>query len=178
MGNLLGDFVRGTPASLAPHFPPAVIRGIRQHRAIDSFTDSHPVFLAAKKLLAPARQRFAGISIDVFFDHFLTNHWQKFSADNLGGFIVESYQMLENNPQWLTPELLEILPRMKDENWLDTNGTIAGIELTMTRISRRRHFLAPLREAHLDLIDHYHSFDRAFHDFYPQLMYFSTSWEA
>lgn len=177
VGNLLGDFVRGTPASLAPRFPAVVIRGIRQHRAIDRFTDSHPIFIAAKKLLAPERRRLAGISIDVFFDHFLTNHWQTFSRKNLGNFIAESYQMLENNPQWLTPELREILPRMKEENWLLTNGTIAGIELTLNRISHRRPFLSSLREAHLDLIGHYQSFDRAFHDFYPQILNFSKNWD-
>lgn len=177
VGNLLGDFVHGTPASLAPHFPTEVIRGIRQHRAIDRFTDSHPVFLAAKKLLDPSRRRFAGISIDVFFDHFLTNHWQTFSTENLPSFIAESYEMLESHPQWLTPELREILPLMKHENWLHTNGTIAGVELTLNRISHRRPFLAPLREAHQDLIANYQSFDRAFHDFYPQILEFSKNWD-
>jgi acyl carrier protein phosphodiesterase len=60
IGNFLGDFVKGTPESLRERFPEAVIRGIRKHRAIDVFTDSHRTFRKAKALLEPGRRRLPG----------------------------------------------------------------------------------------------------------------------
>ena len=71
IGNLLGDFATGTIESLAERYPPEILRGIKMHRAVDRFTDSHEVFKHARNLLAPGRRRFAGIIIDIIFDHYL-----------------------------------------------------------------------------------------------------------
>ncbi|MGJ8695146.1 MAG: ACP phosphodiesterase [Verrucomicrobiaceae bacterium] len=177
VGALLGDFVRGHPSSLTGQYPPEVIEGIMLHRAIDRFTDDHPVFLKAKDLLSPKRRRFAGIIIDIFFDHFLAIHWEDFEKGNLPRFISELYDTLERRHDWLTPELHEIVPRMKDENWLQCYGTIEGLKLTFERISKRRSWLKPLVGAETDLIDHYQSFDRAFHTFYPEVRQYATTWE-
>ncbi len=58
-GNLLGDFTRGSIDELAKIYPAEVIRGIRMHRAVDRFTDSHPIFKECRILLSPERRRFA-----------------------------------------------------------------------------------------------------------------------
>ena len=68
------------------------------HRAIDRFTDDHENFLEKKKLLSPERRRYAGIVIDIFFDHFLTKHWSTFGSGDLKEFIVELCQLLVNHP--------------------------------------------------------------------------------
>lgn len=44
LGSLYGDFVKG---SLEGRFPPALEAAIRLHRHIDSYTDRHPLVLAA-----------------------------------------------------------------------------------------------------------------------------------
>ena len=67
VGNLLGDFVRGTPESLRGSYPDEVIAGIVMHRELDRFTDDHPAFQEARELLDPEHRRFAGIIIDIFF---------------------------------------------------------------------------------------------------------------
>lgn len=173
VGALLGDFARGTPESLLSQFPKEVVQGIMLHRVIDRFTDSHPVFLRSKALLHPTRRRFAGIIIDIFFDHFLAQLWADYAEIPLPRFIQEIHDTLDRRADWLTPELLEVVPRMKDENWLGTYGTIPGLALTFRRVSQRRPFLAPLAGAEADLTDHYQSFGRAFREFYPEVILFA-----
>ena len=175
---MLGDFVRGTRDDLSARFPPDLVEGILLHRAIDYFTDQHPVFLRSKLLLAPERRRFAGIIIDVLFDHFLAQNWSQYSRIPLPEFIDEMYALLDRNSAWMTPELREIIPRMRSENWLGTYGTIEGLALTFRRISRRRAFLAPIIGAEDDLTAHYHSFGKAFREFYPDALVFSETWSS
>lgn len=176
VGALLADFVRGTQNSLLERYPADLVEGIMLHRTIDSFTDRHPVFLECKAYLAPERRRFAGIIIDVFFDHFLTQQWQEFSTQPLPAFISETYGILDRNHQWLTPDLQSNLPRMKSENWLDSYGTLEGLALTFRRISRRRDFLAPLVGSEEDLISNYSSFEQGFRSFYPELIEHTRSY--
>lgn len=173
VGALLGDFVRGTPESLLQSHPRELVDGIVLHRAIDRFTDQHPVFLESKRLLDPSRRRFAGIIIDIFFDHFLTQLWSDYNRRSLRRFIAEIHETLDRRSAWLTPEVAAIIARMKKENWLGTYGTIPGLALTFARVSQRRPFLAPLRGAEEDLITHYQSFTNAFRAFYPEVMTFA-----
>ena len=175
VGALLGDFAPGTPVSLRSRFPDDVVAGIMLHRAIDRFTDEHPVFLKTKQFLQPSRRRFAGIIIDIFFDHFLAHFWSEYSKLPLSTFITEVHDTLERRKEWLTPDLAEILPRMKDENWLATTGTIPGLALTFRRVSRRRDFLSTLIGAEEDLTQHYQSFTSAFREFYPELRSFAAA---
>lgn len=166
IGNLLGDFVKGTPESLVGQYPAEVIDGIMMHRHLDRFTDEHEAFLKARSLLARERRRFAGIVVDIFFDHFLTQHWEKFSEQPLPEFIEEMYTTLERHPEWLSPELARVMPRIREENWLHSYGTIEGLALTLERISHRSPRTAPIRESTDDLVANYQSFDRAFHEFF------------
>ena len=166
VGNLMGDFVKGRPESLREDYPAAVVDGIMMHRQLDRFTDDHPSFRTARQWLAPERRRFAGIVIDIFFDHFLTAHWASFSTQPLPRFLEEIYATLERHRDWLSDELAGVLPRMRQENWLMSYGTIDGLALTFDRISERRPRLAAIRGSTDDLVAHYHSFDRTFHEFF------------
>jgi len=173
VGALLGDFVTGTPESLADRFPAELIEGIMLHRAIDRFTDDHAIFLEVKKLLTEKRRRFAGIVIDIFFDHFLALHWHEFGEGSLEEFIEGRYRLLEKHEDWLTPELREILPRMRNENWLSAYEDKAGLALTFRRIRGRRDWLGPIVGAEEDLFSHYEEFERAFRKFYPEAVEFA-----
>ena len=73
-GALLGDFVKGAPD---PELPPSVRRGILMHRRIDAHTDAHPVHRTSRRRFAGPRRRFAGIIVDVAYDHFLASAWSR-----------------------------------------------------------------------------------------------------
>lgn len=175
IGNLLGDFVRGTPDTLREQYPEEVVAGIVMHRALDRFTDDHPAFHEARALLPTELRRFAGIIVDIFFDHFLTQHWSTFSDHDLGGFVSEFYDAMERHPDWLSEDLKRALPRMRTENWLQSYGTISGIELTLQRVASRSPRLTPIATATQSLTDHYQSFDHAFHRFFPDVQKYAAT---
>lgn len=167
IGNLLGDFVKGTPESLTNQYPPDVLAGIVMHRKLDRFTDQHPQFLRARELLVPERRRFAGIVVDVLFDHFLSTSWDDFCHQPLAEFVEETFLLLESHRDWLSNDFLAILPRMRRENWLMCYGTIEGLELTFERISQRSPRLEPIRDSASDLSAAFEEFREAFTGFFP-----------
>ena len=98
LGAMLGDFVKGADKN---NYPPNVRRGIELHRQIDSFTDAHEIVLAAKRQFAPERRRFAGIALDIFYDHCLAKNWSQFSAIPLRTFTNNVYETLKIQHEFL-----------------------------------------------------------------------------
>src|SRR6266487_5277817 len=68
IGNMLSDFVKGKTKF---SFPLNIQKGIFLHRAIDSFTDIHPVTKHAKQVFKPVTGHYAGVFTDIVYDHFL-----------------------------------------------------------------------------------------------------------
>lgn len=66
LGNLLGDFVKGNPSE---QFSEDIVQGIRLHRWVDAYTDSHEVMILAKALFPSTTRRFSPIALDMFWDH-------------------------------------------------------------------------------------------------------------
>lgn len=175
IGNLLGDFAKGTLENLSEIYPKEVINGIITHRAIDSFTDEHPTFSAARALLDPQRQRFAGIIVDIAYDHFLALHWSTFHEGTVEDFAQECYSALARHPEWQAGRLKYALPYMREENWLVGYKTLEGIERTFKRVSTRGKYTAPIYHAMEDLHAHYHELEALFHRFYPELQAYTAS---
>ena len=74
LGAMLGDFVHGQQALL--DWPVPVREEIVRHRFIDRYTDSHPEVIAARARFGTLR-RYAGIALDVYFDHCLARGWAR-----------------------------------------------------------------------------------------------------
>lgn len=173
LGNLLGDFVKGP---IGNGYHPEIIKGIRTHRKVDVFTDSHEMFLASKRLISPQRRRFAGIIIDLAFDHFLTRNWSSYSSEDLTGLIENTYELLRRHRGILPEKLQLFLPRMIDEDWLGSYRELEGIGKTIDRISGRlkRRFkrentmTGSLEEVELN----YDALEQNFNEFFPELVSF------
>ena len=175
IGNLLGDFVKGTPASLEGDYPVEVIAGIVMHRKLDRFTDRHEQFLRARSLLAPERRRFAGIVVDIFFDHFLSRHWHEYSVQPLPLFIEAVHASLQRHPDWLSPKLAAVAPRLRSENWLHRYGSPEGITRTLERVARRSPRIAPIKDSIEDLLGKYNTFEETFLRFFPDARAFAAT---
>lgn len=177
IGNLLGDFAKGSLAELRKTYPNDLVLGIEMHRAVDKFTDSHPTFKKSRSLLAPERSRFAGIIIDILYDHFLAKHWAKYAETPLDIFTQEVYQALERHPEWHAGRLAEILPSLKNDDWLMNYRSIEGIAYTLQRVSMRSPGISPIAGGIHDLKKHYSELETIFHEFMPELIYFSDQWK-
>ncbi len=167
IGNILGDFEKGTPEALKQRLPEPVVGGIIMHRKIDRFTDTHPTFKKARELLAPEHRRFAGIVIDIFFDHFLHHHWQNYYPADSDSFIVEVYQLFERRRQWLGPHFGPLVPRIQQEDWLTSYASMSGLQLTLERVASRSSRLEPILDTLNDLQKNYNAFEQHFLSFYP-----------
>ena len=118
LGGLLGDHVRGLRALL--RFPPPVRRGIRLHRHIDRFTDHHVEVKALLVQFPKPFRRYAGIIVDLAFDHELARHWDQYADGPLEDFDREIRDVLDRNED-LVPERLAGFMR-----YADRRGLFAG----------------------------------------------------
>lgn len=115
LGALLGDFVVGADLSA---WTSEVQREIRLHRHIDSYTDAHPEVQALKSLFPQGQRRFAGIALDVYFDHLLARDWAEHSSQPLAAFGQRVYALLLRRLPGLPPRLQRIVPLMSAGDWL------------------------------------------------------------
>lgn len=174
VGGLMGDFVKGCIPS---ELPAAIRHGVLMHRRIDKFTDTHELVLASKKLVSPGRRRFAGIMVDVFFDHFLARHWHQYSGDSLTKFTSGVYHVLYRHWPVLPKRLRHVLPFMADEDWLASYRDIRAIHASIDGISTRRlKRKNSLYRGATELERRYSEFERYFVEFFPQLVDFVQEW--
>jgi acyl carrier protein phosphodiesterase len=93
-GSLIGDFVRGR---IDPALPPKVRAGIALHRAVDAYTDTHRDVVAARALFDPPWRRYAGVLLDVWFDHLLAREWHDHGEGALDAFSLRVRGVLGAN---------------------------------------------------------------------------------
>jgi acyl carrier protein phosphodiesterase len=134
LGNLLADLVKGRDRA---GMTAAFLRGVQFHQAIDAFTDSHPVVQRSRARIAGEHRRFAGILVDVFYDHFLALDWERYSAESLDVFTARLYADLRAHPLRLPAEVQAVADRMLDEDFLGSYRRIEGIEAALRRVSLR-----------------------------------------
>lgn len=167
LGNLLGDFVKGT---VEGKFALDVVEGIKSHRKVDTFTDSDDIVSSSRKLISKQRYRYAGIIIDVVYDHFLSRNWGLYSSDDLDEFIGIAYKNLANHKVRIPHNGERIIKKMIHEDWLRSYGTTEGIDETFKRISNRITRGNNLGTAVEELRLQYSILNADFLRFFPQLI--------
>jgi len=172
LGNFLGDFVKGSAIHC---YSQGIQQGIKQHRKIDAFTDSHPVFIDSKRLISQSNRRYAGILVDIFYDHFLATQWETYSAIPLNKFTIEFYKLLEDSENILPESLKRVLPRLKHENWLMSYGDVQGINQTFHRLALRIKRENNVKDAVKDLTYNYQYFKSNFKEFFFDLMAYNQT---
>lgn len=170
IGNLMPDLVRGR---LPENLHPEVAAGVRLHRRVDAFTDTHPVFGRSRARLRTRHGLFAGILVDVFYDHFLACRWQRHHDQPLHRFIASVHDDFEAGAEFMPPAMQRVLVHMREQDWLSTYAHLPGLELTLRRMSQRftNRFKRDIRLHHAveDLVVHYAELAADFNEFYPEL---------
>ncbi len=177
LGNLLGDFVRGLPDD--DRFSPEIWHAIKMHRHVDAFTDSDPAWKRSRDRLSPNLRRFAGIVVDVFYDHFLIKNWAQFEPSRtVVDFIAECHDDLRSVMDEAPHEAREVLALMESEGWLISYESISGIDHALYRISHRSPILVPIRNSISELEENFEAMEADFQEFYPRLLAFVQDWDA
>ena len=171
LGSLYGDFVKGR---LQGQFDPEIETAIQLHRSIDVFTDRHPLVDVALSRFSLTRRRYAGIVLDVFFDHCLARDWTLYADQPLELFTSDVYRVLSAQPE-LPDRLATIAPHMVANDWLGSYREFEVLEQVLRGISRRLTRPEELAAAMQELRVLYEPLSEDFRLFYPQLQDFAQN---
>jgi acyl carrier protein phosphodiesterase len=174
LGNFIGDFIKGRQA--LSRFEADVVKGVELHRAIDEFTDNHPVVHESKHRLRPKYRHYAGVIVDVFYDHFLATHWEALHHRSLRDFALETYKTIGRFSDILPPAFKQMLPHMIRGNWLAGYAEVRGVHVALSGMAARTPYDSKMEEASEDLQLHYDQFQDEFQRFFPQLKKFTWQW--
>jgi acyl carrier protein phosphodiesterase len=172
LGSLYGDFVKGR---LQGQFAPEIEGAIQLHRSIDMFTDRHPLVDVALSRFSLTRRRYAGIVLDVFFDHCLARDWALYADRPLALFTSDVYRVLSSERQ-LPERLAKIAPHMVANDWLGSYQEFEVLEQVLRGISRRLTRPEELAAAMQELRQLYEPLSEDFRLFYPQLQTFARNY--
>ena len=168
LGGLLGDFVFGR--SVLQDWRPSVRIEIVRHRRIDRYTDEHPAVVEARALFGGLR-RYAGIVLDVYFDHRLARDWPRWNDESLHDFTARVYRVLREHRDELPPRLQAIAPRMAAHDWLGSYRERGNVDHAVRRIATRLSRNGDKLVACLDLLRaHETQVDAAFDAYFPELV--------
>lgn len=166
IGNFMADGIRGKDYL---QFPEEVKKGILLHRKIDSFTDTHLIYRKSKHRLHDKYGHYSGVIMDIFYDHFLAKNWNKYSDEKLENYVDTFYNLLEENHAILTAKTINLLPYMKQNNWLVSYQSIEGIEKILLQMDFRTKQRAKMHEAVVELKFFYKDFEEEFTLFFEEL---------
>lgn len=172
IGNFMADGIRGKHFE---SYPLEIQKGIILHRAIDTFTDAHPIFRQSTKKLHEKYHHYAGVIVDVFYDHFLAKNWSMYSDEKLDHFVARFYQSLQDNHIILSERTKGMMPYMIEHNWLVSYQTVEGINRILTQMDQRTKNESKMRFATNELSEFYTEFENEFTNFFQELILFSNT---
>jgi acyl carrier protein phosphodiesterase len=132
IGNFIGDYVKGI--NFRKYSDP-IKKGILLHRDIDVFTDRNKIVRKSKSLLQNKYGKYAGIIIDIFYDHFLAKNWDKFSSLPLKNFTENLHKILKKYFEILPEKVKQFVPSFIGNNWIKYYQSVSGIEKVLKRMS-------------------------------------------
>ena len=166
IGNFMADGIRGKQFE---HFPQDVQKGIVLHRFIDTYTDSHDIFRKSTKRLHDRYHHYAGVIVDIVYDHFLAKNWSQYSDEKLELFVNRFYNSLHDNYDILTEKTQGLMPYMIERNWLLSYRTTDGIQNILTQMDRRSKNISQMQYAVEELIEFYDEFEEEFTLFFEEM---------
>lgn len=170
IGSLLGDFIRDIDRN---ELEPAVREGLRHHLAVDAFTDRHPSVLASKALFSAQRRRFAGIALDILYDHYLIRHWSQFAEMDQQIFIDQVYEEVKTSEILMPAPMVRMTRRMVAYDWFGAYADLDNIGEALDRVAQRIRFSNRFQGAITEIRQIDAELEQHFLEFFPELLEFS-----
>lgn len=143
-GNFIGDFIKGNQYE---QFPDGIKKGILLHRLIDSYTDSHAVYLQGKRRFYLEFPKISGIILDILYDHLLCKEWENHTDKELNHFIENVYLKIDEREHKLPTKMVPLYEHMRSNDWFNRYKTEEGTMLSLQQIGRRIGFDKDVGEA-------------------------------
>jgi len=199
VGNLISDFVKGKKQL---EYPDSIRKGITLHRAIDTFTDSHPVTRHAKSYFRAAYGLYSGALTDVVYDHFLANDPVAFPGEGvevvpgapgeeqegaagagaagavgaipLAAFAQRTYRQLATRESLFPERFARMFPYMRNQDWLYHYRYKEGIFNSFAGLARRAAYMPPPQQACELFEAHFTDLEACYREFFPSLRDFAV----
>jgi acyl carrier protein phosphodiesterase len=170
IGNMIADYVKGKQW-LA--YDPGIQQGIQLHRSIDTFTDTHPVTLAAREYFQPSCGRYSAVFIDIVYDHFLATDANIFTDASLSAFSQQVYATISQYDEVLPPVFRQVFQYMRKHDWLYNYRLMDGIYKSFSGIVHRAKYLEATADAPFAVLEkHYDALAAHYRTFFPELVAF------
>lgn len=171
VGNYIADAVKGRQIE---QFPEGIKNGIILHRKIDEFTDNHPVVEQSKSRIRSRYRKYAGVVVDMYYDHYLAAGWPNYTDIPIQQFTKKAYRTLFKYYMKMPGKMKRILPAMAAGNWLASYADVDNIGLALRGMSMRTKFDSGMENGRDELIEFYNEIRKDFEIFFPQLIDFSN----
>ncbi len=175
VGGVIGDWIKG---SLPGVLPEDIAKGVALHRAIDNFAESQPAFRRSRSRISVGRRRYAGVLVDVFYDHLLARNWATIHHGSLDEYCKAVYRSIEDRLDDLPVSSHPGLTLMAKENWLSSYAQIEGIADVLARMSRRARQPNPLANGEQEFLADVDGFTSDFHEWLDDTRTFCQRWRS
>lgn len=170
-GNMISDYIKGKKQF---DYPDSIQKGIKLHRAIDNFTDTHPATRELKSFFRPQYRLYSGAFADVVYDHFLANDAGEFKSEtDLKQFARNTYRSLETRSDFFPPTFQKMFPHMKAHDWLFNYRYAWAIEKSFGGLVHRAAYLTESKIAFEIFNENYKAIQHCYNDFFPVLKKFT-----
>ncbi len=170
IGNFMADSIKGKKYR---KYGSQIQKGIILHRAIDFYTDTHPVFKESSHRLSERYRHYSGIIVDIFYDHFLAANWKDYCDIPLEEYTIQFYELLKLNYEVLPSNVKNFLPYMIEQNWLLSYASVDGIQSVLNGMNKRTKLKSGMDQATDELKLHYDGFENEFRQFFKDVQRFS-----
>ncbi len=165
-GNFIGDGVKG---NIAQQYDDNVRIGVELHRFIDHFTDNHDITAEARKIIRPHFRKYAGVVLDVYFDHFLGKDWHQYHPQQLEQFVAEKERILHDFSPEMPPKSKRFFTYMVASRCLVRYRDFDGLHQVFVGMANRTPFQSNMEFAVPVLKENYREMQQTFERFFPEL---------
>lgn len=166
LGNYIADSIKGKQYE---SYPKGIQKGIIMHRDIDTFTDEHPIVRASILKFRPELSKFAGIAVDVVYDHFLAVKWTDHHSKSLDDFAQDVYRLLHEHWPHLTPQSQRFYHYMTTRNILVNYQHLEHLQQVFNGMAARSKYVSNLEKSVPVLIENYSEIETEFELFFVEL---------
>lgn len=167
IGNFMTDFMK---KSEEVNYSGRVLEGINLHRAIDTFTDTHPASLELRALLRPRHGKYASVVVDLIWDYYLSRDWEAYSGRSLVDFNKDIYSILLKRKEELPIKLKEKIDVMVQKDFLMAYASKENMLHSLKWMDKRVNFKSAFHEAILDVEENDVLITDLFRVFFPDLI--------
>ncbi|MEJ2039336.1 MAG: acyl carrier protein phosphodiesterase, partial [Desulfosarcinaceae bacterium] len=128
-----------------------LVRGLRQHRAVDRLSVDHPAVRRSRGRLDDRFGHTKGILVDIFYDHLLARNWSQWGCGRLADFAADAYALLQEHEDLLAETFRPVVRRMIRHDWLTAYRDAGTIKFVLERMSGRLQRPNLLHQGHLEL---------------------------